>query len=79
MKRRHFVLGALGASTALTIGWGLLPPRQRLTTGLPLPASAGQVAFNGWVKIGADDLVTVVMAKRCSIRLNDLFVSSVYH
>ena len=63
MKRRHFVLGALGASTALTIGWGLLPPRQRLTTGLPLPASAGQVAFNGWVKIGADDLVTVVMAK----------------
>ncbi len=63
MKRRHFVLGALGAGTALTIGWGVLPPRQRLTAGQPLPASAGQVAFNGWVKIGADDSVTVIMAK----------------
>ena len=63
MKRRHFVLGSLGAVGALTVGWSLLPPRQRLTTTAPLRLATGQVAFNGWVKIGADDSVTVIMAK----------------
>jgi len=63
MKRRHLVLGTAAVAGALTVGWGFLPLRQRLHTRNPLPTGAGQVAFNGWVKVGADDSVTVVMPK----------------
>jgi len=63
MKRRHFFLGSLAAAGALTVGWGLLPVRQRLQTSSPLPVRPGQVAFNGWVKISADGSVSVVMPK----------------
>ena len=63
MKRRHFVLGTLGAAGALVIGWSLVPPRQRLTAGAPLPASGGEKALNGWVKIGSDDSVVVMTPK----------------
>ena len=61
--RRRFILGTLAATGALGIGWGLLPARQRLTTGQPLPVQPGQVAFNGWLKLGSDDTVVVVMPK----------------
>ncbi len=63
MKRRTFLLGSAGAAGALVVGWSLLPPRQRLTTAQPLPLRAGQVALNGWVKVAADNTVTVVMSK----------------
>jgi isoquinoline 1-oxidoreductase subunit beta len=62
-SRRRFVLGTLGLTGALGVGWSLLPPRQRLSTSLPLPAGSGQVALNGWVKIAADDSVSVMIAK----------------
>ena len=64
--RRKFLLGTAAVAatgTALVVGWGLLPVRQRLQTGQPLPTTAGQQAFNGWVKIGADDMVTVMVPK----------------
>lgn len=61
--RRRFILGTLGAVGALTVGWGVLPPRQRLTTFQPLPVTPGQTALNGWVKIARDGSVTVVMSK----------------
>lgn len=63
MKRRHFVLGALAGTGALTIGWSLLPPRQRLTTARPLVTAPGESAFNGWVTITEDDRVRVVCPK----------------
>ena len=63
MRKRTFLLGAIGVTGALAVGWSLLPPRQRLNTTTPLPTAPGQVAFNGWVKIGSDDIVTVVMPK----------------
>jgi isoquinoline 1-oxidoreductase beta subunit len=63
MKRRHFVIGTLGAAGALALGWAVLPPRQRLITDKPLPTAAGQAALNGWVKIAADDSIVVVMPK----------------
>lgn len=63
MKRRHLLLGGLAATGALVVGWGVLPPRQRLTGSQPLPVAAGQKAFNGWVKIGTDDVVTVMVPK----------------
>ena len=63
MKRRYFVLGPVAAVGALAVGWGVLPPRQRLRSTKPPATAPGQVAFNGWVKIGADDSVTVLMPK----------------
>ena len=63
MLSRRIVLGSLAGAGALVVGWGVLPPRQRLTGSTPLPVAAGQKAFNGWVKIGSDDSVTVMLAK----------------
>ena len=53
---------ALGTG-GLAIGWGLWPARQRLMPSTPLPAIASQPAFNGWVRIGEDDRITVVIAR----------------
>jgi isoquinoline 1-oxidoreductase beta subunit len=61
--RRNFILGTIAAVGGLTVGWGLMPVRQRLMPSV-LPAVApGQVAFNGWVSLGTDGTVTVFMAK----------------
>lgn len=61
--RRNFILGTIAAVGGLTIGWGLLPVRQRLMPS-SLPAVApGQLAFNGWVSLGTDGTVTVLMSK----------------
>ena len=64
--RRKFLLATAGvatAGTALVVGWGLMPVRQRLVGSRPLPAAAGQQVFNGWVKIASDDTVTVMVPK----------------
>ena len=63
LKRRHFVLGALGAGGALLVGWLAAPPRQRLTGAKPLPAAPGETALNGWVKVARDGTVTVMMSQ----------------
>ena len=63
MKRRHIILGTAAAVGTLSIGWSLMPLRQRLQTSTKLSTDAGQVAFNGWLKIAADDSVVVIMAK----------------
>jgi len=61
--RRRFILGSLGATSALVLGWSALPVRQRLSTARPLPVSGSEAALNGWVKIDADSTVTVMLAK----------------
>jgi isoquinoline 1-oxidoreductase subunit beta len=61
--RRRFILGTVGVVGTLVVGWALLPPRQRLTGRQPLPAGPGQVAFNGWVKLGTDGRVIVQVPK----------------
>lgn len=63
LKRRHFVLGTLGAVGALVVGWSATPAASRLVPSEPLPAGAGQVALNGWVKVGSDDTVTLMMSQ----------------
>jgi isoquinoline 1-oxidoreductase subunit beta len=63
LKRRHFVLGTLGATGALIVGWAALPPRQRLVPDAPLPVATGQYALNGWVKVLEDGTVAIVMAQ----------------
>ncbi len=61
--RRYFLLGALGVTGALTVGWGIMPPRQRLQGSAPLPVIEGEIALNGWIKIARDGRVTVAMAR----------------
>ncbi len=66
LSRRRFVIGSAsvaGTAAALVVGWSVLPPRQRLTPGDPLPVSPGQAALNGWVKVSADNTVTVMMSQ----------------
>ncbi|HWJ93632.1 MAG TPA: molybdopterin cofactor-binding domain-containing protein, partial [Telluria sp.] len=40
-----------------------MPPRQRLHPSMPLPLPEGAVALNGWVAVGADGSVTVVVPR----------------
>jgi isoquinoline 1-oxidoreductase beta subunit len=63
LKRRYIVLGTAGAVGALMIGWAATPQRRRLMTDKPLAVSEGQVALNGWVKVSADNTVTVMMSQ----------------
>lgn len=63
MKRRTFVISTVAAAGALGIGWSLLPPRGRLGDADSLPETTGETALNGWVKIGTDSHVTVMMSK----------------
>jgi isoquinoline 1-oxidoreductase beta subunit len=63
IKRRHFLLGTAGAAGALVVGWLAAPPRQRLMPAHALPAAPGQTALNGWVKVGSDGSVVVMMSQ----------------
>ncbi|MFL9864697.1 molybdopterin-dependent oxidoreductase [Paraburkholderia fungorum] len=63
LKRRTFLLGGAGALGVLLVGWSVLSPGQRLTPTTPLPAEGNQVALNGWVKIAADNTVTIMVCK----------------
>jgi isoquinoline 1-oxidoreductase beta subunit len=63
LRRRRFIAYTAGAAGALVVGWGVLPPRQRLVPGDPLPVGPGEVALNGWVKVSPDNTVTVVMCQ----------------
>jgi isoquinoline 1-oxidoreductase beta subunit len=63
IKRRHFILGSVGAAGALVIGWLAAPERRRLMPSTPLAAAPGQTVLNGWVKVSADNTVTVVMSQ----------------
>ena len=63
MKRRTWLLSALGATGALVVGWGVLPARSRLgTPDLMLPTE-GDVALNGWIKVTADGSVVLAMPR----------------
>jgi isoquinoline 1-oxidoreductase beta subunit len=63
VSRRQFVLATAGAAGALVVGWSVLPPRQRMTTSQPLATARGESAMNGWVKVGPDGTVTVMLPK----------------
>ena len=66
-SRRRFLLGGLGLGVAgvgaLVLGWGVLPPRQRLHGSAPLPVTDGAVALNGWLAIQADGTVLLAMPR----------------
>lgn len=62
-KRRHFLLGALGVSGLLVIGWGALPPRSRTGDAGSFPASTDEIGLNGWIKIEPDGTVVVAVPR----------------
>jgi isoquinoline 1-oxidoreductase beta subunit len=61
--RRRFLLGGLAAGTALVVGWGIAPPRQRLRATVARRLDAGTVALNGWVAIAPDGTIDVVVPR----------------
>ena len=63
MKRRTWILSALGATGALVVGWGVMPPRSRLGTPDTMLPTQGDVALNGWIKIAQDGSVVLAMAR----------------
>jgi len=63
LKRRTFLLGGVGLAGALVVGWSALPPRQRLVGSEALPVRPGEAALNGYVKIAADNTITVLMCR----------------
>ncbi len=63
VARRHFLLGGLGATGALIVGWSVLPVRGRLNGAKALRVDGSQVALNGWVKISADETITVMVSQ----------------
>ncbi|MEC4721816.1 xanthine dehydrogenase family protein molybdopterin-binding subunit [Noviherbaspirillum sp. CPCC 100848] len=60
-SRRRFLLGGLGVAGALVVGWGIMPPRQRLQLSTPLPAKEGEIMLNGWIRMARDGIVTIAM------------------
>ena len=63
MRRRTWLLSALGASGALLVGWAVLPARSRLGSPELMLATPGDVALNGWVKIAQDGAVILAMPR----------------
>jgi isoquinoline 1-oxidoreductase beta subunit len=62
-SRRRFLLSGLALGGALMVGWGMMPPRQRLRTAQPLPVKDGAVALNGWLAVNPDGTVSVVVPR----------------
>ncbi|MDO9198635.1 xanthine dehydrogenase family protein molybdopterin-binding subunit [Rhodoferax sp.] len=63
MKRRTWILSALGATGALVVGWGVMPARSRLGSPELMLPTQGDVALNGWIKITADGAVVLAMPR----------------
>ena len=63
MKRRTWILGGLGATGALVVGWGVMPARSRLGKPEHMLPTQGDVALNGWIKIAPDGAVILAMPR----------------
>ena len=63
MKRRTWILSALGATGALVVGWGVMPARSRLGKPDNMLATQNEVALNGWIKIAQDGTVVLAMPR----------------
>jgi len=63
MKRRTWLLSALGATGALVVGWGVMPARSRLGSPELMLQTEGDVALNGWIKMAKDGAVVLAMPR----------------
>jgi isoquinoline 1-oxidoreductase beta subunit len=59
VKRRAFLLSALGVSGALVVGWALAPPASRLGAA----SRSRPVALNGWIRVADDGTVGIVVPR----------------
>lgn len=62
-RRRRLLLSGLGLGGALTVGWGLLPPRERLGGRRLLADPQAGVALNGWIRLEHDGRVALAMPR----------------
>jgi len=62
-SRRHFLLSGVAVAGAMVVGWGVMPPRQRVRGQAPLPLENGAVALNGWIAITPDGTVQLAMPR----------------
>jgi isoquinoline 1-oxidoreductase beta subunit len=62
-SRRRFILSGAAVAGALVVGWGVMPPRQRLNGSHPLPVTDGGIELNGWIAIGRHGKVDVAMPR----------------
>lgn len=62
-RRRRLLLSGLGLGGALTVGWGLLPPRDRVGGRDLLQAPEAGVALNGWIRLEHDGRVALAMPR----------------
>ncbi len=63
MKRRTWLLSALGVTGAMVVGWGVAPARSRLGSGDLMLPMQGDVALNGWIKITKEGAVVMAMPR----------------
>ncbi|RZT36617.1 xanthine dehydrogenase family protein molybdopterin-binding subunit [Cupriavidus agavae] len=65
LSRRTFLIGGAGAAAAgtLAVGWALFRPDRRLDSRTAPALPESQIALNGWVLVGTDNRVTIVMSK----------------
>jgi len=63
MKRRTWILSALGATGALVVGWGVMPARSRMGSPELMLPEGGEVALNGWIKVATDGTVVLAMPR----------------
>jgi isoquinoline 1-oxidoreductase beta subunit len=62
-SRRRFLLGGVAVAGAMVVGWGVMPPRQRVRGKASLPLEKGAVALNGWIAIAPDGTVQLAMPR----------------
>lgn len=63
LTRRRFLLSGVAVAGAMVVGWGVMPPRQRLRGKEPLPVENGAVPLNGWIAIAPDGSVQLAMPR----------------
>lgn len=62
-SRRRFLLSGVAVAGAMVVGWGVMPPRQRVRGQAALPLDQGAVALNGWIAIAPDGTVQLAMPR----------------
>lgn len=62
-SRRRFLLSGVAVAGAMVVGWGVMPPRQRLRGKEALPVEDGVVPLNGWIAIAPDGTVQLAMPR----------------
>jgi isoquinoline 1-oxidoreductase beta subunit len=63
LNRRGWLVGTTLGAGALLVGWLAVPQRSRLGSPGLLKVGAGEVALNGWIKIGAGGSVVLAMPR----------------